>query len=63
LKFSGTDGLKPGFKSWTVTFEHAMPARCLAPLHRHFGREFFRNLPGQPQQTSRREPAVDDRYS
>jgi hypothetical protein len=27
LKFSGTDGLKPGFKSWTVTFEHTTPAR------------------------------------
>ena len=27
LKLSGTNGLKPGFKSWTVTFEHARPTR------------------------------------
>jgi hypothetical protein len=27
LKLSGTDGLKPGFKFWTVTFEHATPTR------------------------------------
>ena len=27
LKLSGTDGLKPGFKSWTVTFEHATPTK------------------------------------
>jgi hypothetical protein len=27
LKLSGTDGLKPGFKSWAVKFERARPAR------------------------------------
>ena len=27
LKLSGTDGLKPGFKFWTVTFERATPTR------------------------------------
>jgi Lipocalin-like domain len=27
LRLSGTDGLKPGFKFWTVTFEHATPTR------------------------------------
>jgi lipocalin-like protein len=27
LKLSGTDGLKPGFKFWTVTLERATPTR------------------------------------
>ncbi len=27
LRLSGTNGLKPGFKFWTVTFEHATPTR------------------------------------
>jgi Lipocalin-like domain len=27
LKLSGTNGLNPGLKSWTVTFEHATPTR------------------------------------
>jgi Lipocalin-like domain/Domain of unknown function (DUF4440) len=27
LKLSGTDGLKSGFKFWTVTFEHATPTK------------------------------------
>lgn len=27
LKLSGTDGLQPGFQSWTVTFEHATQTR------------------------------------
>jgi hypothetical protein len=27
LKLTGTNGLKPDFKFWTVTFERATPAR------------------------------------
>jgi Lipocalin-like domain len=27
LRLTGTNGLKPEFKFWTVTFEHAAPAR------------------------------------